>query len=86
MGNHDLKGREHKLQIAKTIANQFLAQRQTFPLQVEIIDYVDNFDRWKACGKELGLVKIHKPRRSGIESLVSELFGSQSRSAPKSGE
>jgi hypothetical protein len=85
-GQSRLKEREHKLKIAKAISDQFLAQRDTSPLQVEIIDYVDNLDRWKACGKELGLVKIHKPRRSGIEGLVSELFGSQSRSAPKSRE
>jgi hypothetical protein len=78
--------RENKLTITKTIADKFRAQRKTPPTQEELIDHVDNSDRWKACREELGLPRIPKPARSGIEDMISTLFGSQSQGAPKSGQ
>jgi hypothetical protein len=75
-----------KIKIVKAIADEFLAKRTKHPTNEEIIDYVDNSDRWIASWKRLELLKIPKPARSGIADMVAELFGSQSRSAPKSGQ
>ena len=84
-GRSRVKRREQKREITRAIADEYRATRKKEPLLEEIVDYVDDADRWKASWKKLGLPNIPKPARDGIGDFVSELYGSKSGSTPKSG-